>query len=418
MHYVYLIESTSTPRARYIGYTDDLKQRLPDHNSGKNVSTARRRPWRLKTYLFATAVMTLSSVVSISAEVPAFIVGEREVIATKEQRDALGLKCFMDGNVGVLTSGDEVQLYGANGREPVRVIGRRADPLQRVDRVSIATSNKDFQYLAGGPLFRDPQSSRIFLFYHAEIHRGTEKNFYSVLGLAIQTDEQGLKFKDLGPIFAANIPNANAKSAVEVCGSPYIIRDGYFYVYARDVMTDGTEGRLRQSNLSVARAEVEEAVRAGIAGKSAQWTKYYNGAFSEPAVGGKSSPLEAGNPGTRWMDISYNATLDKVIMVVAANTSAHDVELFITSSKDGIHWADRRRLAAENGEAFYPSIVGFLDDPRRTEKEFYVYYTFSAKGGWGRWNDAAIVRRKIVFADIRHNQTAQATARQLTDPGR
>jgi hypothetical protein len=372
----------------------------------------------IRHMLFATAVMTLSSVVSFSAEVPAFIVGEREVIATKEQRDALGLKCFMDGNVGVLTSSDDVRLYGANGREPVRVIGRRGNPLQRVDRVSIATSNQDFQYLAGGPLFRDPKSSRLFLFYHAEIHRGTAKNFYSVLGLAIQTDEHGLKFKDVGPIFVANIPNANAQSSVEVCGSPYIIRDGYFYVYARDVMTDGPDGRLRQSNLSVARAEVEEVVRAGIDGKSAKWTKYYNGAFSEPAVGGKSSPLEGGNPGTRWMDISYNATLDKVIMVVSANTSAHDVELFITSSDDGIHWADRRRLAAEKGEAFYPSIVGFLDDPRRTENEFYVYYTFSTIGGWGRWNDAAMVRRKIVFADITHNKTAQVTARKPTDPDR
>jgi predicted GIY-YIG superfamily endonuclease len=51
MHYVYLIESTSASRARYTGYTDDLKQRLYDHNLGKNVSTALHRLWRLKTYL-------------------------------------------------------------------------------------------------------------------------------------------------------------------------------------------------------------------------------------------------------------------------------------------------------------------------------------------------------------------------------
>jgi len=51
MHYVYLIESTAVSRARYTGYTDDLKQRLRDHNEGKNVSTASRRPWQLKTYL-------------------------------------------------------------------------------------------------------------------------------------------------------------------------------------------------------------------------------------------------------------------------------------------------------------------------------------------------------------------------------
>jgi len=350
----------------------------------------------MQNLLLATAAVVVSNAAVFSAEPPACIVGERVVIATKEQRDALGLKWFMDGNCGVLTSGDDVRMYGANGREPVRVTGNRGNPLQRVDRVSIATDNKEFQYLAGGPLFRDPKSNRIFLFYHAEFHRGTYKNFYSVLGLSIQTDEQGLKFKDLGPIFLANIPNAQAESAVEVCGSAYIIKDEYFYVYARDAMTDENS---RQSNLSLARASIAEVIQAGIGGKSAKWTKYYNGAFSEPAVGGKSSPLERGNPGTRWMDISYNAALDKFVMIIAANTSPQCVDLFLTCSEDGIHWSDRRKLAAENGEAFYPSIIGFLDDPRRTGKEFYVYYTFSPEGGWERWNDAAIVRRKITFTD-------------------
>jgi len=61
MHYVYLIESISASSARYTGYTDDLKQRLHDHNAGKNVSTVLNRPWRLKTYLaFSTKVQALA----------------------------------------------------------------------------------------------------------------------------------------------------------------------------------------------------------------------------------------------------------------------------------------------------------------------------------------------------------------------
>jgi len=51
MHYVYLIESTSAARQRYIGCTDDLRQRIAVHNSGKNISTSGSRPWRLRTYL-------------------------------------------------------------------------------------------------------------------------------------------------------------------------------------------------------------------------------------------------------------------------------------------------------------------------------------------------------------------------------
>ena len=51
MHYVYLLESESAPNRRYTGYTNDLRQRVAEHNIGKNVSTAPFRPWQLRTYL-------------------------------------------------------------------------------------------------------------------------------------------------------------------------------------------------------------------------------------------------------------------------------------------------------------------------------------------------------------------------------
>ena len=358
-----------------------------------------------KTCLRATLAMaiTASSLASFSDEVPAFTIGDREVVVTKEQRNALGLKWFIDGNGGVLTSGDEVQLYGANGKDPARVTGTQDRLFQKVDPVSISTGNKGFQYLAGGPLFRDPKSWRLLLFYHAEIHRGTAKNFYSVLGLSIQTDEQGLRFKDLGPIFTANIQNDQAKWSIEVGGSPYIIKDGYFYVYALDTMQEGLS---HQSHLTVARARVDDVVNASLAGNSTEWMKYYRGTFSEPALGGKSSSLEIGNPRIRWMDICYNEKLNKFVMVVAANTSRQHVELFITCSDDGIHWAERKQLSNDNGEAFYPSFVGFMADPRHTGQEFYIYYTFSAKGGWERWDDAVIARRKITLVRVLAQQAA------------
>ena len=61
MYYVYLIESISEPGVKYTGYTEDLKQRLADHNAGKNVTTASHRPWRLKTYVaFSTKAQALA----------------------------------------------------------------------------------------------------------------------------------------------------------------------------------------------------------------------------------------------------------------------------------------------------------------------------------------------------------------------
>ena len=349
----------------------------------------------------AVIALLLTTASTFAADSPEFNVGEREIVVTKPQRDALGLRWFMDGNLGVLRAGDQVQLYGANGPKPVRVTGTPQNPFQKVDRVRISTSNEDFRYLSGGPLYRDAKSGRLFLFYHAEIHRGTAKNFYSVLGISVQTDENGLEFKDLGPIFMANLSNEKSVSTAELCGSPYIIKNGYFYVYARDVFPDDNP---TQSNLSVARAKVTDVVQAGLEGKNVKWTKYYKSTFSETAVGGKSAPLENGNPGTRWMDVSYNTVLKKYIMIVAANTSRGKVELFLTWSDDGITWAERGKLSDENGESFYPSITGFGDNPRQTGAEFYVYYTFSVKGGWGRWDDAVIARRRITIADDKHNK--------------
>lgn len=61
MHYVYLMESEARLGKRYVGYSDDLPQRLADHNAGKNVSTAPFRPWRLRTYLaFSTKANALA----------------------------------------------------------------------------------------------------------------------------------------------------------------------------------------------------------------------------------------------------------------------------------------------------------------------------------------------------------------------
>lgn len=50
MFYVYLIESLSDDRERYVGLTADLKRRLQEHNAGKSTHTSKFMPWRLVTY--------------------------------------------------------------------------------------------------------------------------------------------------------------------------------------------------------------------------------------------------------------------------------------------------------------------------------------------------------------------------------
>ncbi|MCR4275676.1 MAG: GIY-YIG nuclease family protein [Candidatus Wolfebacteria bacterium] len=44
MHYVYIIQSNKTG-ALYFGRTNNLVQRLKDHNNGSNFSTKEQKPW-------------------------------------------------------------------------------------------------------------------------------------------------------------------------------------------------------------------------------------------------------------------------------------------------------------------------------------------------------------------------------------
>ena len=50
MFYVYRIQSVKYPDRSYTGFTEDLKQRVSDHNQGRNVSTAPYRTWKLIFY--------------------------------------------------------------------------------------------------------------------------------------------------------------------------------------------------------------------------------------------------------------------------------------------------------------------------------------------------------------------------------
>lgn len=54
MFYVYLIQSISFPEVTYVGYTQNIDQRLETHNSGGSIHTAKCRPWKIIMYLCFT----------------------------------------------------------------------------------------------------------------------------------------------------------------------------------------------------------------------------------------------------------------------------------------------------------------------------------------------------------------------------
>jgi predicted GIY-YIG superfamily endonuclease len=51
MRYVYILQSLAEPQRHYTGCTEDLKERLRIHNTGKVPHTSKFAPWRLMTYV-------------------------------------------------------------------------------------------------------------------------------------------------------------------------------------------------------------------------------------------------------------------------------------------------------------------------------------------------------------------------------
>ncbi len=51
MFYTYILQSLSELSQRYVGHTEDLRQRVAEHNAGKCPHTSKFLPWKMKVYI-------------------------------------------------------------------------------------------------------------------------------------------------------------------------------------------------------------------------------------------------------------------------------------------------------------------------------------------------------------------------------
>ena len=54
LYFVYLLRSILDPDRVYVGMTENLDQRLAEHNAGKSKHTSKYVPWREETYVAST----------------------------------------------------------------------------------------------------------------------------------------------------------------------------------------------------------------------------------------------------------------------------------------------------------------------------------------------------------------------------
>jgi hypothetical protein len=101
------------------------------------------------------------------------------------------------------------------------------------------------------------------------------------------SNDYGLTWKVEGPIISGTDPPADGKETGDSCGNVVRGNDGYVYAYCSHNGAHAWEG----GYVFLARAPASDP---GLG----KWKKYFNGSWSEPGVGGKSSPIDGG--GVAW----------------------------------------------------------------------------------------------------------------------
>ena len=218
-------------------------------------------------------------------------IGSREDLLTKDTIQARGLCFWPDGVMGVLSSQNTHTFFGNSGGGcsspdglPSKTIGTLINPIVTSvsPRIPILNMKHGYNYSGGGPVYEDPASGTLLMFYHAEKWPGGDyRPFWSLLGMAKSSDN-GASWADLGEIISPSTPfSETGTSSLDVSSGSFVIVGPYFYVCFNDLSAD--DGYMRAA---VARAKVADVLNAAISQNDVvPWKKYYNGDWNEPGLG-------------------------------------------------------------------------------------------------------------------------------------
>ncbi|QQS61545.1 MAG: hypothetical protein IPN70_01275 [Candidatus Moraniibacteriota bacterium] len=154
------------------------------------------------------------------------------------------------------------------------------------------------------------------------------------IGLAWSNDS-GNTWKYLGRIISQlEDPIGNIQ------GAPYMIKDGYMYVYFHDEKS-GAGVAVARANLG----NVISSARAGHVGTNL-WKKYFQGIWSEPGMGGRSDSL--GIQGISHSQIVWS-NLTKRYYFATSRMSWNQQNTFVKlyESVDGVNWKFSKTIVEE-----------------------------------------------------------------------
>lgn len=149
-------------------------------------------------------------------------------------------------------------------------------------------------------------------------------------------------------------------------GAPYIVKDGYFYVYFTDSLTGAPtpanncaqpgDPCTQTMGIGVARASVSDVIAAARAGSVGTnlWQKYYNGSFSQPGLGGQPSAIAPwGITHSQAVHSSYTNKYYLALTFMAWGGIDTSVKLY--ESTDGVAWTPSYVVADETAATQRPN---------------------------------------------------------------
>jgi hypothetical protein len=163
-----------------------------------------------------------------------------------------------------------------------------------------------------------------------------------------------------------------------VGGGAYIIRGDFLYVYYNDAAAPES-GRRRASIQCVARAKLDEVVKAASRREVTPWHKYCDGKWDIPGLAGEPGedliPHITGGEDLH-ADAAYCTPLGKYLLTVQTHRAG---KLLLFSSLDGVDWELETIVDEVSSGAIQPysSFVDF-DGPsidcHQVDGDFFIYF--------------------------------------------
>jgi hypothetical protein len=340
-------------------------------------------------------------------EIPWYTTDKMEIVMRPDDLKRLGIHTF-DGSFGVLPDGRGACYWWMsewNGTLHYKLHGPMDDPSKTlVWKKNEKEFWQDFNLPKGHAwlinLYHDTPTGNLLAFIHYE--HITPDNFK--IGLAVSKDK-GETFKLLGFILESEQDIESNVGRGNMFGVPYVIKDGFFYVYYGDY--GDSEGTLHVRP-AVARAPVSEVLKAADHYTLSPWSKYYNGRWDEPGLGGKASQLFDSRLIVHG-DAAYSTFTDTYYLS-GYGQGNKERGVFLSRSADGIRWEHTWLVDNSDMDVLCPYITIVNADGTDNAKvgdEFYIYWSFN--GEWSldyntprvNYGLQTLYRQKVILSKSR-----------------